>query len=69
MLASCSVKLLIVKVRVIEAIQEKVQQIRHHRFHTLLLQITYNIIVGAGMELDKNFANHAHTGFAAIMKG
>ncbi|MNC42214.1 hypothetical protein D3C75_910220 [compost metagenome] len=68
-LACFHIELFIVKVRVIEAIQEKVQQIRHHCFHAFLLQVTHNIIVGAGVELDQNLSDHTHTGLAELMNG
>ena len=53
-------QLVLLQLGVAHGVQEKVEQTRHHGLAALALDDIDHVVVGCGMELDQDLADHAH---------
>ena len=51
----------------IDALDEEVGEVGHHRLRALLLQQVHKVVVGKGHVLHQNFSHDAHTGLAETL--
>ena len=59
-------QLVLLQLGIAHGIQEEVEQARHHGLAALALNDIDHVVVGRGMELDQDLADHAHARLCAL---
>ena len=59
-------ELILLQLGVAHGVQEEVQQARHHGLAALALDNVDHVVVGCGVELDQDLADHAHARLGAL---
>ena len=59
-------QLVLLQLGVAHGVQEEVEQARHHGLAAFALDHVDHVVVGRGMELDQNLADHAHARLGAL---
>ena len=63
---SRATQLVLLQLGVAHGVQEEVEQARYHGLAALALNDIDHVVVGRGMELDQDLANHAHARLGAL---